>query len=118
MKTYTNEQLIENIISLAKKLNKIPLKSDLDNSNTIDYRTYLRRFGNWNNTLIKAGFKLSELRINKKYNKDELIKILQDKYKELGRIPNSTEMKNPTYISYYLKFKSWENALREAKIIK
>lgn len=43
-----------------------------------------------------------------------MIKNIQDKHKELGKIPSSREMKNPSHTEYIKQFGSWNKALAEA----
>lgn len=50
----------------------------------------------------------------KRYNRQELILIIQYKAEELGRAPTAVEMKDPTSSAYSNRFGSWNNALRVA----
>ncbi len=51
------------------------------------------------------------------YSKDELIKILKNKYKKLERIPVGKDMILPRAIVFIDKFGSWNNALIEAGLV-
>jgi len=46
--------------------------------------------------------------------KEYLLEKLQEKAKELGRTPLASEMCKPSYRTYFRKFGSYNNAVREA----
>jgi hypothetical protein len=51
------------------------------------------------------------------YTDEELIEMLQNKAKELGRNPYIREMKNPESSAYISRFSSWEKALIAADLL-
>ncbi len=55
----------------------------------------------------------------RKYSHEELISVLQTKYRELGRVPTSRDFKHiqPKYNRYETAFGSWNNALQLAGIL-
>ena len=55
--------------------------------------------------------------VYRKYLDDELISILQEKAKELKRIPKGVDMKTPSSGIYNRRFGSWEKSLMKAGII-
>jgi len=55
--------------------------------------------------------------IHRRYSDDELIYILQEKSKELNRIPKGVDMKTPSSAIYSSRFGSWEKSLMKAGLI-
>ena len=55
--------------------------------------------------------------VHRKYSDDELIYILQEKSKELNRIPKGVDMKTPSSAIYSNRFGSWEKSLMKAGLI-
>jgi len=55
--------------------------------------------------------------VHRKYTDDELIYILQEKSKELNRIPKGVDMKTPSSAIYSNRFGSWEKSLMKAGLI-
>ena len=55
--------------------------------------------------------------IHRRYSDDELIYILQEKSKELNRIPKGVDMKTPSSAIYSNRFGSWEKSLMKAGLI-
>lgn len=54
---------------------------------------------------------------NSRYTDNELIEILQEKAKELNRIPKGIDMKNPSSAIYTRRFGSWEKSLMKGGLI-
>ncbi|MEM3374490.1 MAG: hypothetical protein QXE31_04685 [Candidatus Woesearchaeota archaeon] len=127
---YTKEQLIFFLKELSKKINRTPKISDLNKKNNLleiqknkkypipSSTTYIKRFGSWNNALKEASLIINQ----KKFLKQELIENLKILYKELNRIPQPKDLKNRkwagSYSTYKKYFKTWENAIYEAKLKK
>ena len=55
--------------------------------------------------------------VHRRYSDDELIDILQEKSKELNRIPKGVDMKTPSSAIYSSRFGSWEKSLMKAGLI-
>lgn len=100
---YTTEQLIEIIQKKAKKLGRAPKSEELKERSSI-----MRHFGSYNKALEAAGLIPNQPR----YTEEELIEILQNKAKELGRSPKIKEVKQGVTIAY--RFGSFNNALMAA----
>ena len=56
--------------------------------------------------------------LNSNFSKDELILSLQNKARELKRIPTHDEIISPSYRTYYRVFGSWKKAIIEADLHK
>jgi len=107
-KKYTDEDLLQQIIDKYNEIGRIPTTSQVKN-----YVNIIRRFGTWHNALYKAGFRKEDLKLYKeKYTDDELLNMIKEKSKKLGRIPNINDMLYKSKI--YERFGTWENALTEA----
>ncbi|MFB7351122.1 homing endonuclease associated repeat-containing protein [Bacillus thuringiensis] len=101
---YTKEELIEIIQEKARELHRTP------KINEIKHVTLIRNeFGSWKKALEAAGLPALKKR---GYTKEELIKIIQEKARELHRAPKSIEIKQST--SIYRKFGSWNKVLEAA----
>ncbi|MCD4677716.1 MAG: hypothetical protein K8S18_17220 [Desulfobacula sp.] len=118
---YTDDELIELLQKSAKELGKTPSSTDMRKANgySIIYH-YIKHFGSWNNSLIKAGFEINESKeyIKPKYTDEELIDLLLKYGFETGDIPTFTNMTNakgyPSGFVFADRFGSWDNALEEA----
>jgi hypothetical protein len=112
---YTKEKLIEIIRNKAKELGKIPSANDMRKPSPTVFCKY---FGSWNNALTEAGYEGEYQHAGKRYIKQELIDYLVQLNKELGRLPKTTDVKYPEIHAYYIRFKSFKDALRESGLIK
>lgn len=102
--TLTNQELLLVITEKAQELGRAPKQKEIDK---IFLHKITWRFGSWNNAIRLAG-----LKVLKSYSESDLIKILKNKSKELGRTPKKREIKQCSVIQK--KFGSWNNALRIA----
>jgi|ERR1035437_116847 hypothetical protein len=112
----TERQLIEDLIIVAKKLNKISMTHDEYNSNgKYGSTTYLRRFGSWFKALEKAG--LQKTRNPANISEEDLFKNLEEVWIKLGRQPKYGEVHNPLskyHVGTYEKrFGNWRKALEK-----
>lgn len=97
------QTLLFDLKNLALKLDRLPNKEEVFKIiNEGELKTHFKGWGN----LLKV--------LSTNYSKEELIQIIQQKYKRLGRTPNNTEMKIPQAIVFIDKFGSWNNAIKEA----
>lgn len=115
---YTDEQLISYLQIAKIRLGRVPTLTDVNDFDEFPTSgTFARRFGSWNNALKQAGFIPN---VKQNYTKSELIELLKEKAKELGRTPKEREMKSkpgyPTSYTYSKHFGSWNNALKIAKL--
>lgn len=115
IKTYgkidTNE-LLDDLKNVAKKLDKSPTIAEYNKNGKFESTVYIRRFGSWNNSLIRLGMSLN----NKQWTEEELITSMEYVWECLGKQPSRRDMdnKNISKISSgaYIRFyKSWIEAL-------
>ncbi|MBI2557982.1 hypothetical protein HYW20_01560 [Candidatus Woesearchaeota archaeon] len=87
---YDNNYLLKKLVDIKRKVQRNPKLEDLkyfeDSPSSF---VYFRRFGSWNNALRLAGLKIN---VRKDYKKEELLKLLKDKAKELGRSPKIEDL--------------------------
>ena len=112
---YTDEELIDALQRAAGELGRAPTSKDLERTKGLPAPlTYQTRFGSWSNALRAAGFTPGRSR----YTDEELLDDLQRIASELGRTPNSEDLrKREGYANtgtYQARFGSWSEALRQA----
>ncbi|MEC0341950.1 homing endonuclease associated repeat-containing protein [Bacillus sonorensis] len=95
-KPYKHEELISILQQNAKKLNRSPRFDEIKQRHTI-----VKHFGSFNNALKMAGLLPNKERSKMVYTKEDLIEILQQKAKELGRTPKMEEIKQKSSIVKY-----------------
>jgi len=92
-------------IPTRRELRKVGLPSD---------RTYDKYFRTYNKALESLGYEPNQ----KRYKKDELIKILHNYVKENGKVPYKEDFENdptlPSAITYVNHFGNWTKALLKA----
>ena len=115
----SREELIEFLRLKAKELGRPPKVVDVKESTTTmpPYNRYYQEFNSWNNALAAAGLEPNIFY----YSKPELIAILKQKAKKLGRSPKISDMRSdklvPSYATYQKMFGSWNKALEAADLI-
>jgi hypothetical protein len=113
-KRYSDNYLKLEFLKAVKFYGKAPTKEEFDNfSRTIKSGIIVKRIG-WNNLIKELNLKQNSPR----YKKQELIKILKEEGKRLGRdlilddFVNNKDL--PNVCVFFNNFGSWENALAEA----
>ncbi|KIU04516.1 homing endonuclease associated repeat-containing protein [Bacillus subtilis] len=106
-KTYTEKKLIEILQQKAKELGRPPKQREVKQSGAI-----IKSFGSFNEGLKAAGLNPAKKR---EYTSEDLIKILQQKAKELGRSPKRNEVKEGATIKRH--FGSFKKGLEAAELI-
>ena len=105
---------------LAKEIKKTPTIANINkNKKYPSSSTYMNRFGSWNYALKKSDLKLNS---QKKFKKAELLGNLKQLYKELDRVPKTSDFKKRKWLAspstYRKYFGSWKSALKQAGIKK
>ena len=109
----TDEDIIEEIKSVMKKLGKTKLTiKEFDAHAKINSSTVTRRFGKWNKALTLAGAEIS----NTFYSDEELLSNIKDAWLKKGTQPSRRDMDNKelSMISsgtYLRRFGTWYKAL-------
>ena len=123
-KKFTAEMLIKELKGLAKKLGRTPTSDDVRDASLKDegaaLKTYYRIFGGHNQALAAAGLAPNKAST---YSKGQLILLLRDLAKKLGRRPSQGDINRAsqkgecaaakTYINYFGSLKA---AVRAAQI--
>ena len=111
--TITDEDIIEEMSSVMKKLGKTKLTiKEFDANAKINSSTVIRRFGKWNKALTLAGAEIS----NTFYSDEELLSNIKDVWLKKGTQPSRRDMDNKvlsiissgTYLRHY---GTWYKAL-------
>jgi len=110
-----NEELIDDIIRVAKLLQKNAVTIDEYNDHGKYHATTLtRRFGSWFKVLEKAGLEKNRPPIG--IPEEELFRNLEEVWTKLGRQPRYAEMKKPLSLysagTYEKRFVKWRDALK------
>ncbi|MCY7948680.1 hypothetical protein P8891_06050 [Bacillus atrophaeus] len=106
---YTKDELIEILQKLAKDLGRTPKFHEVSQRQSI-----ISYFGSFNKGLEAAGLTVNAIRTPYKYTREELIQILLEAEKELGRPPKAREVKQ--YYAIRNHFGSFNKALEIAGI--
>ncbi|WP_263117602.1 DUF3841 domain-containing protein [Bacillus subtilis] len=104
---YSDEDFFKILKDKEKELGRPPYKKEIDQSGAI-----CNRFGSWKKALERAGIDLSRKPKKTVYSNEELIRILQDSAKRLGRPPKYNEVIQATTMAF--RFGSWNKALKAA----
>lgn len=111
-KKISKEFLIEDIQNKATELGKIPELRTYQHKNTV-----VRHFGTWNAFLFQAGLKAVEPQQSKKQElKEFLITDIQNKTRQLGRIPAGKEFKH--FYQAIKQFGTWNEFIKQANLFK
>lgn len=111
--TITDEDIINELMSVMKKLGKTKLTiKEFDANAKINSSTVIRRFGKWNEALKLAGVEIS----NTFYSDEELLSNIKDAWLRKGKQPSRRDMDNKelsiissgTYLRHY---GTWYKAL-------
>ena len=112
----SDDLLIEDLVVVAKKLNKNSITHDEYNrEGKYSSSTYLRRFGSWFNALEKAG--LQKTRTPANIPEEDLFRNIEEVWTKLGRQPRYQEIKTPlskySAGTYENRFGTWRKALEK-----
>ncbi|MCG1004955.1 MULTISPECIES: homing endonuclease associated repeat-containing protein [Halobacterium] len=108
----SDDDLLNELTHLGQQLDKRPTFREMEEQGAYDPKTYVRRFGSWNDALEAAGFEPSA-----KLTKDELRTDLQQLADKLNKQPTQREMNEygeRSHNTYVNAFGSWSNAIDEA----
>ena len=109
-KGVTNEELIALIQKETAEKGRTPLKKEFQYGGLIT-----TRFGNWGNFLQQAGLEAGTLAMRRKeISNEQLIEIIHEKAKELGRTPYEGEFEYKSLVVG--RFGTWGNFLSAAKL--
>lgn len=123
MYRYEDEELINNLKSLAAELGHAPTAREFKDSGYIASAvTYVAHFGSWSNALRLAGLTPYQKGFPKVLDEKEMLANLKRLSKDLGHPPTVRECDECSYTCssqyYRKKYGSWGGALSAAKIKK
>jgi hypothetical protein len=115
-KRYTDDQILAELKQSAERLGRSPTMREFaaDAKTSVHPQTVIEHFGSWNRAKRKAGL------VPRRFaTREELLTLLEDLGKELGRVPTARDIdehrgKMPSKSLYWHTFGSLTNALREA----
>lgn len=121
-KAWTKEEIIQAVKNFYSQEGRLPRNRDFIASNG-KYPSppkVVREFGSWNQAIKEAGFIPTQ--IHKIWTKEEIIKVIQDFYKENNTIPQMRDFidsngKYPGKTTVQKYFGSWNRAIEEAGFI-
>jgi len=114
-KNISKEDIMNEVIKFFNENGRSPYYNEIIYCNNV----YHKYWDTWNELLLECGLLITQ-ETRKPLNKQEGIILLQKLYKELGRIPTSTDINVLTNYNkdwVYNTFNGFENALFEAGII-
>ena len=115
-KRYSDEQILAELKQCAERLGRSPTMREFaaDKETTVHPQTVIEHFGSWNRAKRQAGL------VPRRFaTREELLALLQELGKELGRVPTARDIDErrgrlPSKSLYWHTFGSLTNALREA----
>ena len=115
-KRYTDDQILSELSASAARLGRSPTMREFadDPETSVHPQTVIEHFGSWNEAKRKAGL------VPRRFaTREELLELLRELGKELGRIPTARDIEQrrgrmPSKSLYWHTFGSLANALREA----
>lgn len=107
-RTKTKEEVLQMVHEEIKELGRVPVYRKLKCRNLVD-----KHFGSWNEMLEEAG--LPKKQRNIRLEKEEILKNIHKKAKELGRTPKINEVEGAKSLIRNLG-KGWKELLREEEL--
>lgn len=116
---HSNEELLNMLREKAKTLGHSPIPREIDiDPNMPSSKTFTCHFGSVRNAIKEAGLVQSESKACTRYTKEDLLNMLKEKAKELGRVPTQDELNSdhgmPSFWTYVYRFGSFRLACKEA----
>lgn len=117
-KKYTDEKLLEHLRRFEIEKGRSPKEEDFSNNPKYpNHGTYMKRFGNWNNSLKLAGLQVNNFTDT---TDNELLEFIIRFEREKGRSPKTEDFndnpKYPNFNTYVRRFGSWNKSLQMAKL--
>lgn len=109
----SDEELIHNLKDTASILGKSSLTiAEYDSHGIYNSSTIIRRFGTWNNALLKAQLEIS----NRFYSDEELYENLSIVWAKIGKQPSRRDLAKVcspiSYKAYERRFGKWSSAVK------
>lgn len=119
---YTKEELLSMLKEKAKQLGKVPTQDELNSDPEMPkFLTYVYRFGSFKSACKEAGLSYRKHGRSIKFTDDELLDMLRNKAKELGRVLTGNDLGKrnnmPVRQVYIYRFGGLQRALKKAGIL-
>jgi hypothetical protein len=114
------EQLLDKIVTLKHKLGHTPSSTEFVKEYGSGFLGSIKlTFGTWNEAVILLGMSPRKAGGEREYDKENLLDMLRNFYKDKGREPMSSDNAGllPSRQTYSRHFGSWTNAKQEAGIL-
>ncbi len=116
---YDENSLIEYLKISYVENKKVPTAKDFNkNPKYPCSRTYIKKFGSWNNALKKANLSINKIKSYDEHTELELLEYIKTFNKEEKRAPTQRDFignqKYPSFEVYQKRFGSWNNAIKKA----
>ena len=115
----SNEEMLQMLVDLGKKLGRIPTMKDIANEPSIpSTETYRSRFGSTDKALELAGFTVKRIHHKRFDSKEEMLQAIKQKAQELGKTPGRRDLTSdstmPSIQHIIREFGSLNNAIASA----
>lgn len=119
---YTKEEMLSMLKEKAKQLGKVPTQDELNSDPEMPkFLTYVYRFGSFKSACKEAGLSYRKHGRSIKFTDDELLDMLRNKAKELGRVLTGNDLGKrnnmPVRQVYIYRFGGLQIALKKAGIL-
>ena len=118
----SDEDLLSDVSAVAQRLHKDTVSSaEYARNGKFSRDTCFKRFGNWENVLLKAGLAPQEQKSGKRVLDELLMEEIERVWIQLGRQPTATDIKNGvskySLNTYTRHFRGWRGALNALSLI-
>lgn len=112
----SDEDLLSDVSAVAQRLHKDTVScAEYARNGKFSRDTCFKRFGNWENVLLKAGLAPQEQKSGKRVLDELLMEEIERVWIQLGRQPTATDIKNGvskySLNTYTRHFRGWRGAL-------
>ncbi|SNR34510.1 hypothetical protein SAMN06264855_10312 [Halorubrum vacuolatum] len=118
MNRILDEELLAEIQRLHDELGHVPKVVEMEEYGAYSYGVYYKRFGGWEASISKAGFKTDQIpRKTGWIPEKELLAEIQRLHNKLDRVPKTLDMiEHGEYsdVTYRNRFGSWDEAITQA----
>lgn len=119
---HSKDDLLNMLREMAKTLGHTPTSREIDLCPTMpSSHTFRYHFGSLENAIREAKLAQNEIRASNRYTKEDLLSMLKEKTKQLGRVPTQDELNSdpsmPNYLTYVYHFGSFRLACEEAGML-
>lgn len=110
----TKADLIQNIHDIQNEIGRVPTAQDIVKAGKHSIRTYIERFGSWNQALRESGYTPNAVQ---DVHEDDLLCEIKRLHEVIGHVPSAVDMDERgrfSSVTYWSKLGSWNQAVRLA----